>query len=145
MYTSFYSHPDYIKKEDAMDLLRRRKIFGVSVSIAVAIVFTIMEFMVAPRLTSMYQEFGITLPLYAQSQTRYVLVLMTIMILFLIKPESEEEIVRKLRNYSPGEMILLGNLINRRYELTVFYVLVGSVLGIILTVILPIYSMTAQF
>ena len=134
----------YVKKEDAKDILRKQRIMGKVLAVALSIVFFIMQTMVGPRLMSLYAEFGHTLPWYANTVSRAVVFILGVLTLLLVQPQTEADIDQKLRQYKPGEMILMSKLQDTRYIYTSFSILLVSMLYIILSIVLPIYDITTK-
>lgn len=133
----------YVKKEDAKELLKRRGIMSWVFVLALAIVFGILHFTVAPRMFELSVEFGLPLPAYANPTVRMIVFAVIAMVLLAIRPEPDSVIEEKLRHYKAGEMILMSKLVNYRYEMTLFGLMLAGVLYIILSIVLPIYSMTS--
>lgn len=144
MYYNGMGYFGYVKKEDAKELLKRRGIMSWVFSLAVAIVFGVLHFAVAPRMAVLSAEMGLALPLYADPTVRLVVLVVTIIALFSVKPEPESVLDEKLSHYKAGEMILMSKLVNYRHEMTLFAIMLSSVIYIILSVVLPIYSLTAS-
>jgi hypothetical protein len=133
----------YIKKEDAKDFLKRQTIMGKILAVALTIVFGLMEYMIAPRLLSLYTDLSYQLPGYADSRIRYIVYAAAIFLLFSLRSESDQAIEDKLRRYKAGEMILVSKLTDYRYLYLAFAVLLVSMGYIIVSLILPIYNLTS--
>ncbi len=133
----------YIKKEDAKELIKRRSIVSWIFAGALALIFGILEFMVTPRLTAMYQDFGMELPAYANPTMRAVVFVVVIFAILALRPESESVLDEKLRRYKTGEMIMISKLVDYRYEMGLFFLLLAAMGFIIFSIILPVYNLTA--
>lgn len=137
------SYFGYIKKEDAKELLKRRNTVSWIFAGALTLIFGILEFMVTPRLTTMYQEFGLELPAYANPTMRAVVFVVVIFAILALRPEPESVLEEKLRAYKQGEMIMISKLVDYKYELLLFMLLLIAMGFIIISVILPVYNLTA--
>jgi len=139
----YNAYVGYVKKEDAKELLKRRGIMSWVFVLALAIVFGILHFTVAPRMFELSIEFGLPLPAYADPTIRMVVFAVVTVALLVLRPEPDSVLEEKLRHYKAGEMILINKLVNYRYEMTLFGLMLAAVLYIILSIVLPIYSMTS--
>ncbi|MBI5019159.1 hypothetical protein HZB58_02720 [Candidatus Gottesmanbacteria bacterium] len=144
MYYNGMGYFGYVKKEDAKELLKRRGIMSWVFALAVAIVFGVLHFAVAPRMAELSVEMGVALPLYADPTVRLIVLIVTIIALFSVKPEPESVLDEKLSHYKSGEMILMSKLMNYRHEMMLFAIMLSSIIYIILSVVLPVYSLTAS-
>jgi hypothetical protein len=145
MYNSPYGwYFMYLKKEDAKMVLMRRGRAAAIIGAMIAITFAILQFFVSPKLISLYDEFGYTLPIYSAPAARVAVLVLALFVLFSLKPESEKAIDAKLKKYKSGEMILMSRLTNYRYEYSVIAVLLAVVMYMIFSIVLPIYNITSQ-
>lgn len=99
MYYNGMGYFGYVKKEDAKELLKRRGIMSWVFSLAVGIVYGILNFAVAPRMAELSAEMGLALPVYADPPVRLIVFVVTIIALFSVKPESESVLDEKLSHY----------------------------------------------
>lgn len=138
----YMGYMGYVKKEDAKELLARQPMMGRIFAGALAIVFVLMNVLIGPKISALASEFSYTLPWYADPTVRAIVFVAAVLVLFLVQPQSETELEAKLRKYKPGEMILMSKLTDQRYVYTVFGIMLASVLYIVLSIVLPIYSIT---
>jgi len=141
-----FLYPYYIKKEDARGLVKLQRRFISFTLIGLTIVLGIMQFAVLPKVLSLYKEFSIPIPFFAQissSVSFFAMILLVIVsTILLIKESDYSELDQKLLKYKAGEMIKSQEIINRKKE---FIWLVPMFLGmgfIIVSIILPIYNLT---
>jgi len=142
MYHNYSPYFGYVKKEDAKEILKRRGITSWIFGGSLLFLFGMVEVFILPKMMELSIELGVLLPSYLYSNTRYVIYLAFLLATFLIKPESDEEINKKLKNYKAGEMILVSKLVNRKYELMLMGVIFAAMAYLIVSIIMPIYDMT---
>lgn len=144
MYYNYSPYFGYVKKEDAKEILRRRTVGGWVFAGSFVFIFSMMELFVLPRLASLAIEAGQVLPFYSQPNFRYSVYLVLILATILAKPESGEAIDSKLKQYKAGEMILVSKLVDRKYEYILMSILFAVMAYMVISIILPIYDITAS-
>jgi len=150
IYYSFLNfYPNYIKKEDVNDFVSRfRKTIGL-VLLACSAVIGVMQFVVSPKLITLYTDFNKSVPIITQYSNQISiiigLVFLIISILIIAIPPDYRKLDRKLMKYKTGEMIKTREVIEIKYIMSVM-VLLGVVIGYLVIVnIVPIYSLTDSF
>ena len=137
----------YIKKEDAREVVTSQRRLWVIVLAALALVMFIMQALVAPRITSLYESFGAEIPL----TTRYspyigwalIGLAFTGIVYILTSPPNYTKIDEIASKYNDGEMIKTSELIHFNPE-PLLLVVLGIYVGfIIISIIMPIYSITS--
>lgn len=146
MVVLFSPYPFYIKKEDAHLLVKQQKAMMGIVLLGIAIVMGIINFFVTPRLIALYSDFNIPLPPLIQLSPPItygiIMALLVISYSLLTNRPAYEDINQKLRNYKHGEMIRSSEVVDVKKSLWVL-VVVGILVGwLIISIILPIYSLT---
>lgn len=144
----FFLYPYYIKKEDAKNVWRNKRIVRGLLLLSFAVVAAIMRFFVVPNLFSLYSEINEPIPSISQI-TSYVLIIAPIILVplalyfFFIKPDYSK-LDQILSKYKEGEMIKTSELVKIWDEFLILifgFVVVGFV---ILGLVLPIYDLTAK-
>ena len=140
--------PYYIKKEDAKDVLRFKKLTLVFVSIGLAIVIGIMLLFVYPKLNGLYTEFNFQKPLiteiapYVGGLIAIGLVMFSSYIYFSSALDKEFE--TRLAKYKDGEMIKTRELVGTGHEWKLFVLIALCIGFLVAAIILPIYNITSS-
>lgn len=135
----------YVKKEDAKRILVSRQVYPSIIIGGIMIVFGVMQLFVQPRINELAKDFGAELPLYNSPYIGIVLLILAAFLIFPDKQKDKSELDKKLVKYKPGEMILIGDLMDMKHEWKVMLVVALFTGYIILTNVLPIYNLTAAF
>lgn len=135
----------YIKKEDAKRILKSKQIYPVVIIVGLSTLFGVMQLFIQPRLYDLTRDFGADLPGYNSPYIGIALLILAAYLIFPDKQKDEAELDKKLSQYKPGEMILVGDLMDHRQEWKTMLVVVLFVGYIILTNVLPIYNLTSSF
>lgn len=141
-YQGSYSGSSYVKKEDAKMILKNHRLMGYIMGTAFFVMYGVVEIFLMNNLRDLYQSLSYKLPFYSQTSFRYVMYGLVVGLCFLIRPESEEYIDERLRQYKDGEMILVSKLIDRTYEYKMMAVAFVGALYLVFSVILPITQLT---
>jgi type II secretory pathway component PulF len=144
-----YFFPYYVKKEDVKEFaLKYRKTIGI-VLLACFMVVAIIQIVVSPKLANFYKDFNQSIPLTTQYSNLVSIILgilfLCISIYFFITPPNYKKIDGKLSKYKAGEMIRTREIIEPIYvflTLTSLGIMIGF---LVLTNILPIYSLTNSY
>lgn len=133
----------YIKKEDAKFLARNQKISSYIIMGAMAIVPTIMQFLIIPRLIEIAADMNYSLPVYSRYYFPIAMVLWVLLSLSIYgSGDLEDELKEKLQKYKKGEMILISRLLNKQYQLKVMGMMFVMIFYMVFSIILPIYKIT---
>jgi len=143
-------YPYYIKKEDAKDILKGQKITLTICLGGMAIVFGIMTYFVLPKLTGIYSEMGIDLPIMTQYLVKYIsyiIGLFALSIIYILSPNNflNSGFEEKLSKYKAGEMIKTSRLVRRDIEWIVMIAIFAMMGFLVISIIQPIYSITQNF
>lgn len=144
-----YYGAQYVKKEDARELLQRQSKFFFILYLAISIVLAIIQFTVTPKLIRLYEDFNISLPLVTQISYYVVFVLIAICLCislyFFFTPPNYVQLNKTLAKYKNGEMINIKEIISYKLQMVTLLAF-GLFIGYIaLSVIAPIYSLTNTF
>ncbi len=134
---------NYVKKEDAKQLLSKSRFLGVFFAIFLSIMFAVFELLVFPELqeTSLLVP-QFSLPFYALPNFRYSVYAVILGLLVFIQPEPPEELDRKLAQYKEGEMILVSKLVDKSYNTKIGIVFLLAIAYFVLAMVLPISMIT---
>ena len=140
-------YPYYIKKEDAKDILKGQKRQMSIVVFGLGMVVELMAYIVMPKLTNLYVDMGVEIPVITQMLTKYsayFTVVMGLLAIYLSSPNFlDREFEDKLTGYKVGEQIKTSELLNKSLT-PVMMVLIGLCIGfLVVAIILPIYNLTA--
>lgn len=134
---------NYVKKEDAKQLLSKGRFLGVFFAIFLSIMFAVFELVVFPELqetSSLVPQFS--LPFYAAPNFRYSVYTAILGLLVFIQPEPPEELDRKLAQYKEGEMILVSKLVDKSYNTKIGIIFLIAIVYFVLAMVLPISMLT---
>jgi len=139
----------YVKKEDAVKVLKGQKLQISIITLSMALVIASMNYFVMPKLSSLYSDFGTATPTATTLFTTYSPVLITIMILFAIYIQSNNFLdvwfEEQLAKYKADENIEISKLIRKDVQ-AVTMVMLGLIVGLlVMAVITPIYNITNSF
>lgn len=142
-------YPFYIKKEDAHILVKQQRNMTAIVLLGMAIVIGSLQLFVYPKLSALYTEFSLQLPFITRQAPLLMYTLAASFMgvsfyLFLNEP-SYTNLNEKLKKYKAGEMIKTSDLIDSKKELWILLPF-GLIIGLlVMSIILPIYSLTSNF
>jgi len=74
---------------------------------------------------------------------RAIVFVVVIFAILALRPEPESVLEEKLRQYKAGEMIMISKLVDYKYEMGLFFLLLAAMGFIIFSIILPVYNLTA--
>ncbi len=140
-------HPMYIKKEDAHAFLKQQRMrFGIVIGSMGAVV-TILFWQVIPKLTAMYADLNISLPMQTQLLLQFLPIgagLCIASAIYLIMSSPDYTLLEPLlKKYKKGEMINANEFpLNRKYELLLLLIIAVTVGVLVVSIIAPIYSLT---
>lgn len=139
--------PFYIKKEDAHIIVKQQRTMLGIMLMAGAIALGCIQWFITPRLVEMYQEFAIPLPFITQISPPVTYTVLTLIVVSslnaLLSRPDYTELNTKLKKYKAGEMVMTSEVVNSKRSLWAL-VVVGLLIGwIVVSVILPIYSLTS--
>lgn len=141
-----FPYPFYIKKEDAKDVIIIQKRLVAFILISMAIVVGVIQFIVSPKLLSLYTESKISIPFIVQISSY---VAYGIMILFIVAATTQltkeldyDELGEKLKKYKDGEMIKSTEIVNINKELIWLVPIFLAIAWLVCSIILPIYNLT---
>jgi type II secretory pathway component PulF len=141
-----FPYPYYIKKEDAKYIIKLQKRLVAFVLIVMSIVLGIIQFMVSPRLLTLYVDFKIPVPFIVQisSGVTYgiIIIFFVISTFLLTKEPNNDELNEKLKKYKEGEMIRSNEVVDVKKELVWLIPIFLAVAWLVCSVILPIYNLT---
>lgn len=142
-------YPLYIKKEDARDTVKWQRRMGASVLIGATVVMWTMQYFVSPELLNLYYSLNTTPPVLIRFAQHITLVFTALSItgasyLLFHQPDYRrvDTIVKK---YKDGEMIKTRELVDSKLLWLFLTVLAIMTAYLVLTIILPIYSLTSQY
>lgn len=137
------SNFNYVKKEDAKQLLSKGRYMGLFFAVFLAIMFVVFELIVFPELqeTSLLVP-QFSLPFYAAPNFRYSVYAVILGLLVFIQPEPPEELDRKLAQYKEGEMILVSKLVDKSYNTKIGIVFLLAIVYFVLAMVLPVSMLT---
>lgn len=140
-------YPVYIKKEDAKDFAKRQRWMIPFVLLAMVFVMGLMQFVVYPKLVNLYKVAHEPIPSITQTFPYGLGVLTIVFIIvsvyFLSTSPNYEKLNQILSKYKDGEMIKAREILEGKYSL-IFFFIAGITLGyIVLSLIVPIYNLTA--
>lgn len=133
---------NYVKKEDAKQLLSKGRYMGVFFAVFFSIMFGVFEFFVFPKLQETSLLVQSTLPFYSLPNFRYTVCTVVVSLLLLIQPEPPEALDRKLAQYKEGEMILVSKLIDKGYNTKIGLIFFFAMIYFVLAMVMPIASLT---
>ncbi len=134
---------NYVKKEDAKQLLSKGRFMGIFFAVFLSIMFAVFELVVFPELqetSSLIPQFS--LPFYAAPNFRYSVYTVILGLLVFIQPEPPEAIDQKLTQYKEGEMILVSKLVDKSYNTKIGIVFLFAMVYFVLAMVLPISMLT---
>lgn len=134
---------NYVKKEDAKQLLSKGRFMGIFFAAFLAIMFAVFELVVFPKLqetSSTIPQFS--MPFYASPNFRYSVYAVILGLLIFIQPEPPEELDRKLARYKEGEMILVSKLVDKGYNTKIGIIFLFAIVYFVLAMVLPISMLT---
>ena len=141
-----FPYPYYIKKEDAKDIIKLQKRLVAFVLMAMAFVLGIIQFMVSPRLLTLYMDSKITVPFIVQisSTVTYGIIIMCVVAstFLLTKEPNYGELDEQLKKYKKGEMIRSNEVVDIKKELVWLIPIFLAVAWLVYSIILPIYNLT---
>ncbi len=142
----FYSI--YTKKEDARDVPNIQRKMSAFVLIGTTVVLSIIQFFVQPKLFDLYSSLKTPLPLFTQlspyvSGALAIIALIAAVYLLSAKPDYSK-VDAVANKYKDGEMIKTRELADYRYQWIPIIVVFIAVGYMVLSIILPIYSLTAS-
>ena len=141
-----FPYPYYIKKEDAKDIIKLQKRLVAFVLMAMAFVLGIIQFMVSPRLLTLYMDSKITVPFIVQisSTVTYGIIIMFVVAstFLLTKEPNYGELDEQLKKYKKGEMIRSNEVVDIKKELVWLIPIFLAVAWLVYSIILPIYNLT---
>ena len=132
----------YVKKEDAKQLLGKRRYLGGIFAIILATLFAVFEFVVFPELEQIKIISRVELPFYSLPNFRYTVYTTILALLIFVQPEPPEELDRKLAKYKDGEMILASKLMDKGYNTKIGLIFFFAVAYFVLATVLPIAYIT---
>jgi hypothetical protein len=139
----------YIKKEDIPYYLKNSRLSFIIAAIASVSVAFILQFLVMPRVVSLYQQFDTPIPTIVQFSL-LINGIYTILVLFLVyiiasqKPK-QPQINSLLKSYKKGEMIhvnKLRGLGQARWEMYLILMIIVYIAILVFLIILPIYNIS---
>ncbi|MCG2685919.1 hypothetical protein L6258_00945 [Candidatus Parcubacteria bacterium] len=141
--------PHYIKKEDAGDILKCKKLTFISVLAALALIVGVMQLTVYPRLNNLYVELNFQKPLAAMMAPYFSLAAVLASAAFAsyvyFSGSMDKVFHERLKQYKGGEMIKSKDLIGKMNEDKLLFVLIAVVMGFLITsIILPVYDVTSS-
>jgi type II secretory pathway component PulF len=144
--TPFIPISPYIKKEDAREAVTSQRRLLVIVLAALALVIFIMQMLVVPKMTGLYQITGAEMPLATRysPQIGWALIglAFTGIVYILTSPPNYSKIDEIASKYKDGEMIKTSELIHLNPE-PLLLVVLGVYVGLIVfSIIMPIYKIT---
>lgn len=144
--TPFIPITPYIKKENAREVATSQRRLWVIELAALALVMFIMQVLVVPKMTSLYESFGAEMPLATRysPQIGWALIGLAFagIVYILTSPPNYSKIDEITSKYKDGEMIKTSELIQFNPE-PLLLVVLGIYVGlIVISVIMPIYSIT---
>lgn len=140
----------YVKKEDALQVFKGLKLYGILASFSILIVAVILRVFVFSKVEDLYNTFSIQRTFL---NTNPVYILLGVLILFLFynfynftSKADEKDMETKLLKYKTGEMIntheLFSGLIKKQ---TINFILSAVLVGITIALyLIPIYLLTAS-
>ena len=140
-------HPMYIKKEDVHSFLKQQRIrFGIVIG-SMGAVITMLFWQVVPKLTAMYADFNMALPMQTQLLLKFLPVgagLCIASAAYLILSSPNYTLLEPLlKKYKKGEMINANEFpLNRKYELLLLFIIAITIGVLVVSIIAPIYSLT---
>lgn len=135
----------YIKKEDAGELAKTQRINSYIVLGANAISLGMFNWLIMPKLQALATELNFTLPFYSRYYLHFSLILLAISLALIADSAYlDEDLKKELKKYKSGEMILLKNIWNKKYQWRVMTGLFLVMTYLVISVIVPIYQLTAQ-
>lgn len=142
-------YPFYIKKEDVRDVTIWQRKHMAIVLISMAVVMGMMQYIVFPKMLSLYTDLGAAPEKYVQFSpqiTTGFIIFVVGMVVYLLGTQPDFSRVDAIaKKYKSGEMIKTRELVDTKLEWLGIGVLVGTFAYTLLTMILPIYSLTSQF
>lgn len=140
--------PYYIKKEDAKDVLRFKKLALVFVSLLLAIIIGGMMFVIYPHLNGLYTDLNFQKPFIIEIAPYVgglmVLGLVTFSSYIYFSSGLDKEFEKRLAKYKDGEMIKTRELAGTGHEWKLLVFLVLCVAFLVEAFILPLNSITAS-
>lgn len=134
---------NYVKKEDAKQLLSKGRFMGIFFAVFLSIMFAVFELVIFPELQEtslLVPQFSV--PFYAAPNFRYSVYTIILSLLVFIQPEPPEELDRKLAQYKDGEMILVSKLVDKGYNTKIGLVFLLAIVYFVLAMVLPISMLT---
>mgnify|MGYP006872434629 CR=1 FL=1 len=147
---SFYPRRNYyVKKEDIISFVKRQRTMILIVLLAMIAVVGLFISFVSPKMMNLYTEFDTNLPLITQWSSwinwTIMLIAVSFLVYLLVTPLDITTLGKNLMRYKEGEMIRINEVTRYRFELVVLGFM-GLIVGyLILSTILPIYSLTSSF
>lgn len=143
----FYS--PYIKKEDVRDIPNMQRKASAFILIGLTAVIGIMQIFVVPKLTNLYNSFNTPVPFLTQSSpfiTGIIAIGALIAAVYLLSTKPDYSKVDAIASkYKDGEMIKTRGLMDNKMQWIPMILLFLGVGYLVLSIILPIYSLTNQY
>lgn len=145
----FLLYPPYVKKEDVKEFIKgKRKAVAFMMLLLVMVVGSI-QFVISPKILDLYKELNVPVPLITQLNpfiiTSMIIIYIALSIRLLFTQPNYEKIDKILSKYKDGEMIKTREVMNFKYEVFAFIILVISVVYLIVSTITPIYNLTNKY
>lgn len=135
---------NYVKKEDAKQLLGKSRYTGVIFAITLIILFGAFELFIFPKLKELQLTYQVNYPFYSLPNFRYSFYIVILALLTFIQPEPPVALEQKLTKYKTGEMILVSSLIDKSYNAKIGLIFFVAIAYFIFAVIMPIYDITGS-
>ena len=138
----------YVKKEDIREAVDSQRKLRAIVLLSAAGTTGMLRFLVAPRLIELYADFGVRMPSHVVISLTFSAVLtiaLTIAGGYLLLSKSDyTKATSVAKKYKSGEMIRIKELLDYKLEWAVIIALLAVVVYQVLSLIIPIYSLTSQ-
>lgn len=133
----------YVKKEDVREVPNlQRRLLGITLLGSAILIGIIIQLFIVPRIMNLYNDFDLPFPTLTQASP-YIAAVMLAIAIYLLSTKPDYSRVDGIANkYKSGEMIKMRELRDTKLVLILFMVFMLVVGYIVLSVILPIYSLT---
>lgn len=148
-YPSQFLYPIFVKKNEAKVIIKRQKFFLGSTCLALAIVQTVILYVVLPKMNALFVDSGIqksVLTSFVQTFFPYFIGGLILFSVYIVLSNKFDNIYEeKLKNFKDDENILVADLLRTNLDWIVLILMLVSVGLLIATVVMPIYNLTNNF